>query len=179
MTFHHPLSFISPISRRWLFLLFTGLTFAGFIIFLFLDRPAQTQSAPSGIVSFELAGSVANAQAMMDSWNDTARINIAFGLGFDFLFMPVYAGALSLGVLLAEDRRKGSWTVIGKVVGWGAFVAIVFDSIENIALFSILQGHITSPYPQLAAWCASIKFLLIICGIVYGLVGWFFPEKRH
>ncbi len=179
MTYRHPLDFLLPGLRRRLFFLFLALTVAGFAVFQVLDKPLQTAAAPSGVVSFELSGSVENAQAMMDSWDASARLNNAFGLGFDFLFMPVYATALSLGVLLAVDRRKGHWVALGKALGWGAFTAVLFDSVENIALFFILKGNVVAPFPQVAAGCATVKFGLILLGLAYGLIGWILPEKRH
>lgn len=178
MTFRHPLEFTPPHLRRYLFFVFTVLTVLGFLIFMYLDQPLRTLAAPSGVVSFELAGTVDNSRAMMDSWDDGARLNNAFGLGFDFLFMPLYATGLSLGILLASNRRRGIWPKIGMVLGWGAYVAIVFDSIENMALFSILQGNIVPPYPQTAALCASIKFGLLIFGLIYGIAGWLYPKKQ-
>jgi hypothetical protein len=173
----HPLDFFPPNVRKPLFFLFLGLTIAFFAVFQVLDQPMRTPAAPAGIVSFELAGNADKAGAMVASWDAGARLNAAFGLGFDFLFMPVYATALSLGVLLAAGRRRGIWPMAGKILGWGAFAATVFDSVENIALFSILSGNIVAPYPQVAFWCASLKFALILLGLVYGLAGWLFPQK--
>jgi hypothetical protein len=178
LTLRHPLDFLPSSLRRPLFFLFLALTAAGFAVFQLLDQPLRTAAALAGTVSFELAGSVEKARAMMDSWDASARLNNAFGLGFDFLFMPVYATALSLGVLLAVGRRRGIWSTLGKALGWGVFAATGFDSVENIALFSILHGNIVAPYPQVAAWCASVKFVLILLGTVYGLIGWLLPEKR-
>ena len=178
MFIQHPLEFIPQKARSRLFYLFIGLTAAGFLIFQFLDQPLRTLAAPSGIVSFELAGSIDNAKAMMESWNQAALLNNAFGLGFDFLFMPVYATALSLGILLAVYRRTGFWPNIGKILGWVAYIAIGFDSIENVALFAILHGNNVMPVPQVAFWCASIKFGIIIIGSFYGLIGWLFPERH-
>lgn len=178
MSLRHPLGFAPPKLRRPLFFLFLGLTVAGFAIFQLLDQPLRTPAAPSGTVSFELAGSVEKARAIVDSWDVGARLNSAFGLGFDYLFMPVYAAALSLAVLLAVDRRRGAWSALGKALGWGAFAAAGFDAVENLALFSILNGNIVSPYPQIAAGCATVKFTLILAGLLYGLIGWLLPEKR-
>lgn len=179
MTLHHPLDFVPLKLRRTLFFVFLGLTAACFAVFQLLDQPLRTPAAPSGTVSFELAGSVEKAREIVDSWDAGARMNSAFGLGFDYLFMPIYATALSLGVLLAVDRRRGGWSALGKALGWAAFAASGFDSVENLALFSILKGNVFAPYPQIAAGCATIKFVLIFAGLFYGLTGWLFPEKRQ
>ena len=176
MIFQHPLNFVPQNLRLRMFILFAALTATALFIFQFLDQPLRTSAAPAGTVSFELAGTVEKARSIMDSWNNEALINGSFGLGFDFLFMPLYATTLSLGVLLAAERHRGSWQKIGKVLGWGAYLAVVFDSIENMALLSIMRGTIASPYPELAAWCAIIKFGLILGAMLYGLVGWLFQK---
>ena len=171
MDLHHPLDFTPVNLRRPLFLVFLALTVACFLIFNQLDVTLRTAAAPSGVVSFELSGSVEKAQAMMDSWGATARLANAFGLGFDFLFMPLYATALSLGILLALGGRSGAWVGLGRFLGWGAYAAILFDAVENMALFTILNGQVAAPYPQVAAACALVKFTLIVTGLIYGLAG--------
>jgi hypothetical protein len=172
MNLRQPFEFIPTSSRRHVFLIFLALTIAIFGVFRFVDMPLRTSAAPSGIVSFELAGSVEQASAMLQSWDAPARLDNAFGLGFDFLFMPVYAITLSLAVLLASARFAGFWPRLGLALGWGALAATVFDAFENIALLTILLNAPASPYPELAAACATIKFSLIVAGVIYALVGW-------
>ena len=173
-----PLDFIPALKRLPLFWLFFGLTLAFFAVFSWLDQPLRTPAAPSGIVSYELAGSPEAANAMLASWDESARLSAAFGLGFDFLFMPVYATALGLSVLIAAGRRQGGdWSALGKVLGWGAYLATVFDTVENLSLFHILLHGAVSPMPQLAFWCALVKFALLLAGIVYAMLGWLFRQK--
>ena len=178
LTFPHPLDFLPSHRRLRLFWLFLALTVAGFAVFQLLDQPLRTPAAPAGIVSFELAGTPEKTQAMLTSWDISARLNNAFGLGFDFLFMPVYATALSLGVLLARNRRPGIWLPLGNLLGWGAYLATQFDAAENLALFASLQGQWQTPMPQIAAGCATLKFALILLGLVYSLAGWLLPARQ-
>lgn len=178
LTLRHPLDFLPPNRRLLLFWLFFSLTLAGFAAFQLLDQPVRTLAAPFGIVSFELAGTPEKVQAMLASWDASARLNNAFGLGFDFLFMPVYATALSLGILLAHPRRRGFWLPLGSLLGWGAYAATLFDAIENLALFASLQGQWQAPMPHLAAACATVKFMLILLGLSYALLGWLWPEPQ-
>lgn len=120
-----------------LFRLFLVLTLALFAVFNLLDQPVRTPAAPGGIVSFELARTPEAASAMLASWGESARLSLAFGLGLDFLFMPVYATALSLSILIAADRRRGGvWSALGKALAWGAFLATGFDAVENISFFT-------------------------------------------
>ena len=149
-----------------------------FAIFRPLGAPLTTSAAPAGIVSFELAHTPANAQAMLNSWDARAQLFAAFGLGFDYLFMPVYAIALALGALLAAGRHPGWFAKIGAWIGWGAFLAAIFDAVENIGLWNSLLGNVNSAWPAVSFWCATFKFGLILLGIAYGLIGWILPKKK-
>lgn len=171
-----PLGFIPASKRLLLFWLFLALTLVFFAVFNWLDQPLRTTAAPLGIVSFELAGSPEAANAALASWDESARLAAAFGLGFDFLFMPVYATALSLGLLITADRLRGAWSGLAKALGWGAYAAVAFDAAENIALFHILLNGPIFPMPQVAFWCASIKFTLLFAGLVYALPGSLFRQ---
>jgi hypothetical protein len=173
-----PLDFIPAPRRIPLFRLFFGLTIAFFAVFSFLDQPLRTPTAPNGIVSFELAHTPEAASAILASWDESARLVAAFGLGLDFLFIPVYATALSLAVMIAAGRRRGvGWDALGKALAWGAFLATGFDAVENMALLHILLNGPFSVVPQVAFWCASVKFALLLAGLAYALVGWIFKQK--
>ncbi len=92
----HPFQAIPYRRRLALFLAFFALTLLIIGVFQVLDMPMRTVSAPQGIISYELAGNLSNAQAIIASWDARARLHAALGLGLDFLFMPVYAITISL-----------------------------------------------------------------------------------
>jgi len=192
----HPLESIPSASRKPLFWTLLAGTLILFAVFRVLDAPLRTPAAPSGIVSFELAGTPFQAQAIIDSWHEMAFLESSvagepvpgivsrafsfavFGLGIDYLFMPVYATALALGILLAAGRHKGWFATLGAWLGWGAFAAALFDAIENYALaHMLLLNEVWTPYPEVAAFCASIKFGLLLLGLFYALVGWVWPKR--
>jgi hypothetical protein len=166
----HPLDFLPEARRKPLFFAFLILAVLISLIFQMLDVPMKTSAAPNGIVSFELAGTVQNSAAMVDSWDESARLNAAFGLGFDYLFMPAYAIAIALATLLAAGRHQGWLRSLGAGAGWGVFAAAAFDAVENFALWQILSNGASNPWPGLAAACASVKFFFFIAGILYALV---------
>jgi hypothetical protein len=185
----HPLEFIPARVRKSRFLAFLVWTLVLFALMQVLNRPLVTDAAPSGIVSFELAGTPEHAFQIMVSWSHAASdrplinaikplLYAAFGLGFDYLFMPSYAIAIALGVLLASGRHKGWFTVLGMWIGWGSLAAALFDATENLALWKILLGEFESAWPSVAAVCATIKFGLIGLGIGYALLGVLLPRSR-
>jgi hypothetical protein len=103
----------------------------------------------------------------------------AFGLGLDYLFMPVYALTLAFGTLLATQKHEGWIKSLGALAGYGAFAAALFDTVENFALWQILLGAYESSFPAVAAFCASFKFGLIGLGLLVGLSGWLLPKKNR
>jgi len=175
---NHPFEFVQFNYQQRLFYFFSGISILCYIVFAILNSPLQNTLSPSGIVSLELAGSAEKADAILKSWDDGARLNAAFGLGFDFLFMPAYSMSLSIGVLLAIKKRKGLWLSLGRFLGWGAVAAPGFDVFENIALLLYLVGNKSDFLPVAALICALIKFGLIICGAIFGFFGWIIPAKR-
>ena len=191
----HPLEFVFPTSRKRVFFIFLSVTLILFIILRVIDEPLHTDVAPNGIVSFELAGTPQAARAITDSWKqislllsavagqpnpdivNTPYVFAAFSLGFDYLFMPVYALALALGTLLACQRHGGLAKSLGAVAGYAALVAPVFDALENYSLLRVLLGEFQSGYPALAAFCAIIKFGLIAFALLYSIFAWLSPKK--
>ena len=192
----HPLETIPSASRRPLFWAFLAGTLILFAVFRVLDAPLRTSAAPSGIVSFELADTPSQAQAIIASWHEMAFLvgDVAgepvsgmvsraysfavFGLGIDYLFMPVYATALALGILLAAGKHKGWFSILGAWLGWGVYAAALFDAVENYALARmLLVNEAWTPYPEVAAFCASVKFGLLLLGLFYALVGWSWPNQ--
>ena len=165
----HPLEFVPQEARRPFFFALLILTLSLFAIFRVLDTPLQTDYAPGGIVSFELAGTPQNAAHIALTWSGEAMLNAAFGLGIDYLFMPVYAFTLGFGTLLAAGRHAGWLKSLGTVVGYGAFAAALFDAVENYALFQVLLGAFDSSYPILAAICATVKFGLLAFGLLVAI----------
>lgn len=173
----HPLEFIPQTSRKALFLTFLLLTLILFAVFRVLDAPLQTEYAPNGIVSFELAGSPQNSAHIVLTWSDEALLNAAFGLGIDYLFMPLYTFALAFGTLLTAGRHSGWLRSLGAAAGYGAFAAPLFDAVENFALYQVLLGAFDSQYPALAAACAAIKFGLIAFGLIYAILAGVMPGR--
>ena len=192
----HPLENIPSTTHKPLFWAFLVGTLILFAVFRVLDAPLRTPAAPNGIVSFELAGTPFQAQAIIDSWNEAPTLAsdvagepvpglisraysfAAFGLGLDYLFMPLYATALALGILLSAGRHKGWFSMIGIWLGWGAYAAALFDAVENYALARmLLMNQVRLPYPEIAAFSATVKFGLLLLGFSYALVGWVWPKK--
>jgi hypothetical protein len=170
----HPLQRLSPPTQKRTLLILAAMALVVMGVFRIIDRPLQTAAAPVGIVSFELAGTLDAAQAIIASWDRQAQLLAAFGLGLDYLFMPLYATAIALACVVAASgplRSRRLLVTVGLLLAWGAWFAALFDAVENYALLRVLLGSETPAWPALAAWCASLKFLLILAGLAYMFIG--------
>ena len=170
----HPFQRLAPASARGAFIPLLLVTLVVMVILNLVSTPLTTEAAPLGIVSYELAGSVAQAQRILDSWDVPAQIQAAFALGFDYVFMLAYATAIGLACVMAAGvlrSRRWPLAAAGAALAWGQWLAAGFDAVENIALTTMLFGAVASPWPQVAYWCAIIKFALVFLGLVYAFYG--------
>jgi hypothetical protein len=139
-----------------------------------LGSPLITRAAPSGIVSFELAGSLAGAQAMLESWGPAGRVYAGLSLGTDYVFLLAYSIAISLGCVLATRNFSRRWSLLsalGIVLAWAVLGAALLDAVENLALIQVLLGTQQAIWPALARICAVPKFLIVGLGLLYVLLG--------
>ncbi len=168
----HPLEWIPKEKRMPIFYALLALTLILLLVFQGLDAPLKTSVSPAGIVSFELAGRASKAESILASWDTRAQLYAAFGLGLDYLFMVAYASTLSLAALLVGEKHGGAFASLAPRVAWGAFAAAILDAVENLALWRILTHQAMSTCAPLAAFCASLKFTLVILALLFALVGW-------
>ncbi len=135
-----------------------------------LDQPLRTAAAPRGIVSLELAGSPAIAQAILESWGPDGRRQALLSLRLDYVFLMAYAlvlWRLCRMVATAWPDRLRLARRAGYIAGNAQWAAALLDVIENIMLQSILAGSPAAFPPLVARWCALVKFSLIGCAWVY------------
>lgn len=153
-----------------------------------------TESAPYGMVSYELVGGIAQTMDgtspsaatnnILQEWQQRNVRDIAlFSLGFDYAYMLIYTGWLLLVMWLLRSRsanehyagsgrhgpRKLSIT-LGIVMGLTALI-VPADAIENYYLTcQILQNTVVDHTTLAAAIAASVKFALILLAIISILV---------
>jgi hypothetical protein len=151
-----------------------------------LDAPLRTAAAPRGILSYEFARTVTAAQDMLDSWQGTPMLYAAFQLGLDYLYMPSYALTIALGCVWAGGvlGRNRPWPyIVGLALAAWMAPAALMDATENFALIKmVFAGVASAPWPAVAATCATIKFAIIIVGLLYplaGALGWIAGKLRR
>jgi hypothetical protein len=173
-----------PIQKRAFIGIFI-FTLAAMMAMNIIGQPLVNETAPQGIVSFEFAGAIESAQRMLDSWGEQGRVSAGLSLGFDYLFLIVYAACISLGCVLVaralRDRVK-IFASIGSLLAWAQILAAMLDAIENYALIRVLLGSNQNLWPGLARFCAGPKFLIVLAGLLYIIFGliliFIIKEKR-
>lgn len=167
----HPLALIPTQYRPRLFIFFLLLTLLVMVALNVLGAPLQTAAAPAGIISYEFSRDTAGANLILNSWDNLTKQYAALNLGLDYLFMPAYAITIALACIWVGQAMGGRAYKTALWLAWGQWLAALLDAIENIALLKMLLDTTAAPYPQLAYWCATLKFALVILGIIFVLVG--------
>jgi hypothetical protein len=162
-----------PMQRR----LFVPLVAAALLVMAalsLLDGRLRTEAAPLGIVSFELAGDVQAAAAMVTAWDVEARVAAGFSLGLDYLFLLLYPASIALACVLVARRLRGLWPALaaaGAWLAWAQLAAGLLDAVENYALLRLLLAPPEAPWPAVAWACAVPKFALVALGLLYAALG--------
>ena len=131
----------------------------------------KTAQAGWGIVSLELAFTEERAGHLIASWGPARDAAIRLQAQDD-IWLLVYSTTLALACVMVSGRFAG-------LLAWAQWLAGLFDFLENRAISQMLAGAVAAPWPQVAGVCASLKFLLILSGLVYlvSRLGSSFPAK--
>lgn len=171
-----PFFWIKDESLKSNFIFFTIMTIIVMIAMKVTGIPLETPVSPNGIVDFEFAGNVETAKAMMASWEAKnpgyGRIYAAYNMGLDSLFLFVYSHAIGLACLLV-GRKIQAWRKVAVVLAGLQIAAAIFDLVENYGLTQLIQGSESEVFPQLAYFCAIPKFVFIIVGLLFSIIGGF------
>lgn len=139
------------------------------VALLLVNQPLQTDMAPQGIVSFQLAGSADQAYQILASWQPAGIGWAKVSLWVDFLFIPAYVLALiQLTRHFTRDRPGVRERVGARWVRALFATAGLSDVTENVLLLNNLNPP-TDAVTLSATLCALVKFTAITLGIA-GLV---------
>ncbi len=160
--------------HRAVFFVLLGITLALMISLQFIGSPLQTDAAPAGIISFELAGDLAAADEMLDSWGVRGQAYAGLSLGLDYLFLVAYSITIALGCTIVARNLHSRFKFligVGVLLSWAQFLAALLDALENYALVRVLLGSDNALWPPVALWSALPKFAFVLLGILYVIAG--------
>lgn len=120
------------------------------------------------VFAFELNGTPAGLAHMFATWGETGRRAVLYQTLGDYLFLVAYSCLIAACIVAVMSAGPpGRWTTVGRALAWGQWLAALLDATENSALIWCLLKAPATPFPQIAAVCATVKFALVIAGVVY------------
>jgi hypothetical protein len=149
-----------------------GLTLLGTAVMAWFDGPLRTEASPLGVVSLELAGSAEAVTRMFDSWDREARASALWSLRVDFVFLLLYAAAISTAsALAARARYRGRPRMVrlGRGLSGAIWLAAACDVLENVALGSMMFDAVAETPARIAFGFASVKFAILAVAVPYVL----------
>lgn len=144
-----------------------GFVFVGYTAVMMRLESRMRAAGGPGIVAFELAGTSAKAEAIMDRWGPDGRRAARRSMWLDFGYMTSYGVLLGL-VVDRRRRRRGHPTWLPAL----AAGAVAADAVEGFALLGVLDRRDIAVNARRAQVAASIKFAAIAVALGYaGLPG--------
>jgi ABC-type transport system involved in cytochrome c biogenesis permease subunit len=173
--FHSPFEKIKKATEKKITFSLFYILIISLIVMRYFDRFLVNEISPYGIVSFELAGTLDNAVAIINSWSELSRTYAGLSLGYDFLFLLIYTLFISLMIHKLNQRLwfKKPFYRIGELLIWSMFLTAIFDTVENVSLIKLLVGARQQFWVSVAYCFAIAKFLLIIISILYIIINSF------
>ena len=166
----------ATLSRKWL--VSTLLAVAAFSVMVTLDARLK---ALSGASTADLQGFTMGAQfeAAFRAWGVKAYLSRAgFLLGFDYLFMPLYATALFYSGVIVADAFSLAGTGLRRVLSMAALAPVLgagLDAVENALQLAMLWGGPGDGLAQTAHSVSTVKWVGVGIGLLL-LVGALFAR---
>jgi hypothetical protein len=134
------------------------------------------------LVDLVEAGTPEAAATVLSHWSDADRIKAAFGVGLDFVLNPAYASVGALVCIWASRSfARVRWpraSRVGVLLAWLAWGVILTNLLENIALFRMLLGSFSSPWPQLASFAHYYAGAALFAGAVPYAIAAYLVSRR-
>ncbi len=137
----------------------------------------------ASLIAFESAGTVSRSQEIVTEWGDAGKTAMWWQLGLDLPFLIGY-GLFLAGACAAVARRAGE---VGKprleqaaaVLVWFGPLAAAVDLLQNVSLTLVLEGHVTQPWPRIAALAGPITTSLMVSAGLFALCGALATRQRR
>ena len=142
-------------------------------VMFILDIPLKNDISQNGIISFELAYSLDHSIAILNSWDEKAKLHAGISLGFDYLFMTSYSILLFSLIRTIIDNLSNEFLIeVGKTLSIMMIFAGLLDALENYALIELYLGNLKQVYSSIAFYSASLKFAFIGFGITFIVISY-------
>lgn len=153
---------------------------------LFRVLAPNTNASPYGIMDFELAFNIETIRTIFIAWDANPIIfdEQILGVYLDsFLYIPSYVLLIGGIILWFARKYSGKVNTIGHYFTLVPLIAGICDIVENSGLLYMLDNYFSyikliadAAIPTMTSIFASIKFILLITSISFGLaimIYWF------
>jgi len=157
---------LSSLIRLWLWV--TLLAVVAFAVLVVAD---QKLKAATGFGTADLQGArnALDFKRIFAAW--IARPHAAaagFGLGFDYLFMPLYAMSFYFSAMLAREAfapKRGLFRRVIDYLGFVPLIGALADAAENALEYSMLTGGADDSTANAAFIATNIKWTCVTVGL--------------
>ena len=177
---------LKTLIRLWLWV--TIMAIAAFAVLAYYEPILKSQTG-FNVRDLQFAATAYDFKRVFAAWIARPHAAIAgFSLGFDYLFMPLYAMSFYFSAMLAREAftpRRGLWRRVMDYLGFVPFVGAIADAIENALEFSMLSGGATDGVAQAASMATSVKTtcfyvgLLLLVAAIAGVIKLRRPKKEE
>lgn len=139
-----------------------AVAFVGYsAVMIRLDRRMHAAGGP-GIIPFELAGTAAAAEDIMNRWGEDGRRAARLSMWLDFGYMSSYG--ILLGLLIDHRRRRRGHPAWLPALAAGA---VAGDAVEGVTLLRVLDRRDIAQNARTARVAASLKFAILAAALGY------------
>lgn len=136
----------------------------------------------ASLIAFESAGTVSRSQEILSEWGDAGKNAMWWQLGLDLPFLIGYglflAGACAAVARRAREVGKPRLEQAAAVLVWFGPLAAAGDFLQNVSLTLVLEGHLTQPWPRIAALANPITTSLTVSAGLFALCGALATRRR-
>ncbi len=163
---------LSSLIRLWGWT--TLLAVVAFAILAITDHKLKMDTG-FGTADLQSAQTAMDFKRIFAAW--IARPHAAaagFGLGFDYLFMPLYAMSFYFSAILAREAFAPKRGLARRVIDYLGFVPLLgalADAAENALEFSMLIGGADDATAHAAFLATSVKWVCIAVGLALLVAG--------
>jgi hypothetical protein len=158
------------LNARWAWT--SAAAIAALVVLNFADTMLKSRTG-YGTVDMQGVGTGWGIRVIADHWASPPDATLAgFGLGFDYLFMPLYGAALYFGSIVARERfapKPGIRRRIMALLAMAPVVAALFDACENTLEIMMLTGTPTDALAGLALQATAAKYVGVLIGLLLSL----------
>lgn len=157
---------LRTLIRLWLWV--TLLAIAALAVLAVLDGRLRAATG-FGTTDLQSAHTAYEFKRVFAAWIDREHAAAAgFLLGFDYLFMPLYAIAFYFSAMLLREAftpNKGALRRLVDYLGYVPFVGAIADATENALEFAMLTGGASDGFAAAAYTATSVKWVCAAVGM--------------